>query len=185
MINLSNTPHPANSVTPQRTVDQLNAEIFLPSTSSFGPGTLLISRDGEEDCSSVRISPTARTSLTEIEFCQTKKNPPIHSRSSFPFDHEEKKNVGCQFFSLLKSCWSWFCGLDDNSENDPATTDVSYHRLKRQHEQKEAHDFMVQHLQESSWIKWVLNGNLVFIILVEIFLFLLFSIPVKYTFWRE
>ena len=60
-------------------VEQLQPEIFLPPSSPFGPGTLLISRDGEDDVNSVRIS-TARTSTTEIEFRNMNKKPPIYSK---------------------------------------------------------------------------------------------------------
>jgi hypothetical protein len=49
----------------------------------------------------------------------------------------------------------------------------------------EGHDFMLQHSKERPIIKWILNGNLIFLILIEITLFVVFSLPVKYTFWRE
>jgi len=184
---LSPSSHAMTLNNSQRTVDELNPEIFLPSTSSFGPGTLLMTHDGEDDCNSVRISSTARTSLSEVEFYQTKRNPPINSHLSVPHDRQNdvRESIGCRFFTLLKSCWSWFCGLDDTEEVNGLSADVVYHRLQRNHEQKEAQDSMLQHIKESSWIKWVLNTNLVFIILVEITLFILFSLPVKYTFWRD
>jgi hypothetical protein len=176
-------------------VEQLQPEIFLPPSSPLGPGTLLISRDGEDDVNSVRIS-TARTSTTEIEYRNMKEKPRIYSKSSIPNDsniNEENIKNGCDILILLKSCWSWFCGLDDNQNvvddiDDPSGVNISYHHLQRKTENNdmnEGHDFMLQHSKERPIIKWILNGNLIFLILIEITLFVVFSLPVKYTFWRE
>jgi hypothetical protein len=170
------------------TVEQLQPEIFLPPSSSLGPGTLLISRDGEDDINSVRIS-TARTSTTEIEYQSTKDKPRIYSKTTIPNDSNinqtEMKN-GCDILIILRSCWSWFCGLDDN--DDQTDQNISYQRLQRKIENgdmNEGHDFMLQHMKERPIIKWILNGNLIILILIEISLFVIFSLPVKYTFWRE
>jgi len=176
-------------------VEQLQPEIFLPPSSPLGPGTLLISRDGEDDVNSVRIN-TARTSTTDTEYRNMTEKPRIYSKTSIPNDSNiNQKNVktGCDILILLKSCWSWFCGLDDNQNvvddiDDPSGIDISYHRLQRKKElsdMNEGHDFMLQHIKERPIIKWILNGNLIFLIFIEITLFVVFSLPVKYTFWRE
>jgi len=174
-------------------VEQLQPEIFLPPSSPLGPGTLLISRDGEDDVNSIRIN-TARTSTTEVEYYNPEKKSSIHSKLSIPNDsiNRENENKGCDILVLLKSCWSWFCGLDDgtvvNDNNDPSEVHSSYHRLQRKLENdviNEANESMLQHSQERPLIKWVLNGNLIFLILLEIVLFVLFSLPVQYTFWRD
>jgi hypothetical protein len=176
------------------TVEQLQPEIFLPPSSPFGPGTLLISRDGEDDVNSVRIT-TARTSTTEIEYHTGKEKPLIYSNMTIPNDSsisQENVKNGCDIFILLKTCWSWFCGLDDNQlvdeHEDPSNVDASYHRLQRKKENddmNEANAFMLQHNKERPLIKWILNANLIFLICVEITLFVVFSLPVKYTFWRD
>jgi len=172
-------------------VEQLQPEIFLPPSSPFGPGTLLISRDGEDDVNSVRIS-TTRTSTTEVEYRNTKEKPPIYSKTTIPNDsniNQEDGKSGCDILILLKSCWSWFCGLDDNQViDDPSNENISYQSLQRKTENgdmNEGQDFMLQHSRERPLIKWILNGNLIFLIVIEITLFVVFSLPVKYTFWRE
>jgi hypothetical protein len=174
-------------------VEQLQAEIFLPPSSPLSSGTLLISRDGEDDINSIRIS-TARTSTTEIEYRNMKEKAPIYSKTSIPNDsniNQENVKTGCDILILLKTCWSWFCGLDDGhvveDNDDPSDGNISYHRLQRKienNDMNEGQDFMLQHIKERPIIKWILNGNLIFLILVEITLFVVFSLPVKYTFWR-
>lgn len=172
-------------------MDELKPEIFLPSSSSFGPGTLLISRDGDDDVNSVRICTTARTSISEVEYSHMTRSPPIQSQSSIPNGYETRQTEkrGCGTLVLLRTCWSWFCGLDDTTENEETTeTDAAYHRLQRNLDNSIVHeedDSMLQHSKERPLIKWILNGNLVFLILLEIALFIVFSLPVKYTFARE
>ena len=173
------------------TVEQLQPEIFLPPSSSLSSGTLLISRDGEEDISSVRIN-TARTSTTEIEYQNPGEKPRIYSKTTIPNDstpHQEDAKNGCDILLLLRTCWSWFCGLDDNElAENPSDNNISYHQLQRRLENgetNEGHDFMLQHSKEHPWIKWTLNTILIFLILIEISLFIVFSLPVQYTFWRE
>lgn len=184
---------PSSPINYNSTVEQLQPEIFLPPLSPFGPGTLLISRDGEDDVSSVRIS-TARTSTTEVEFNNTNKKPPIYSKLSIPNNSNTQGTGtnGCDLFILLKTCWSWFCGLDESNavddKNDSSDGNVSYPRSQRKVENgnmDEGHDFMLQHNKESPIIKWILNTILVFLVLVEITLFVVFSLPVEYTFWRN
>jgi len=175
------------------TVEQLQPEIFLPPSSPLGPGTLLISRDGEDDVNSIRIS-TPRSSTTELEYRNVKEKHHIYTKTTIPNDsniNQENVKDGCNILLLLKSCWSWFCGLDDNQiddHDDPSGVNISYHRLQRKIEHSdmhEGHDFMLQHSKERPIIKWILNGNLIFLILIEITLFVVFSLPVKYTFWRD
>ncbi len=172
-------------------VEQLQPEIFLPSSSPLGPGTLLISRDGEDDVNSIRIN-TARTSTTEIEYRNMNDKPRINSKTTIPNDsniHQENVTSGCDILILLKSCWSWFCGMDNNQLIDDTSGDnITYHQLQQRRENNdmnEGQDFMLQHIKERPLIKWILNGNLIFLILVEITLFVIFSLPVKYTFWRD
>jgi hypothetical protein len=184
---------PTNYNSMNNGIEQLPPEIFLPPLSPFGPGTLLISRDGEDDVNSIRIN-TARTSATEIEYNATPKAPHIYSKLSSPKNSntQENKNEGCDFLVLLKLCWSWFCGLDDSSvvddHNDPSEDNVTHQHLRRRVEcenMNEGQDFMLQHNKERPIIKWILNGNLIFLIVIEISLFVVFSLPVKYTFWRD
>jgi hypothetical protein len=169
-------------------VEQLQPEIFLPPSSPLGPGTLLISRDGEDDINSIRIN-TARTSTTEIEYQNTKSKPRINSKTAIPNDsnlNQEGLKSGCDILILLRTCWSWFCGLDD--QEDQIDQDSSYQPLQQRNENgdtNEGHEFMLQHSKERPIIKWILNANLIFLILIEISLFVVFSLPVKYTFWRE
>ena len=178
----------ANYNSMNNAVEQLQPEIFLPPSSPLGPGTLLISRDGDDDINSIRIS-TARTSTTEVEYQNNKRKPRIYSKTAIPNDsnpNQEGLKSGCDILILLRTCWSWFCGLDD--QEDQTDQNNSYQRLQQRTENRDAnegHDFMVQHSKERPIIKWILNGNLIFLILVEISLFVVFSLPVKYTFWRE
>ncbi len=177
-------------------VEQLQPEIFLPPSSPLGPGTLLISRDGEDDVNSFRIS-TTRTSTTDIEYRNIKEKPRIYSKTSIPNDSNiNQPNVknGCDILILLKSCWSWFCGLDDHhdvvvvdNDDHPSEVNTPFNHLQRkiQNDMNEGHDFMLQHIRERPIIKWILNGNLVFLIFIEIALFIVFSLPIKYTFWRD
>jgi hypothetical protein len=83
--------------------------------------------------------------------------------------------------NLLKVCWLWFCGL--NNEND----DYSDHHpaINENGEMINKEKPILTHTKERPWIKWLLNGNLILILLVEITLFIIFSIPAKYTFFRE
>ena len=169
-------------------VEQLQPEIFLPKPSPLGPGTLLISRDGEDDVSSIRIN-TARTSLDDEEYRGAEKKASIHSRATIPSDFSVRaeENNGCDMLALLKTCWSWFCGLDDDRQELADVDGAAHSGLRRttNSQTNEGHDFMLQHQQERPLIKWILNVNLVFLILVEITLFVVFSLPVKYTFWRD
>lgn len=185
--------HPLKYSAVNYAADELPAEVILSTSSPLGPGTLLISRDGEDDVNTVRIH-TARTSVSDIEYQNVKRKPPIQSKLSIPngSSHQEKPKQGCDILILLKACWSWFCGLDDSrADDDHDNTDninTSYHCLQRKaadNEQNEARNSMLQHLQERPMIKWILNGNLAFLIFIEIALFIIFSLPVKYTFWRE
>ena len=150
-----------------------------------------MSRDGDDEVNSVRINSTARTSLTEIDYYQTKTIPPVDFKTSVPmsFDGERNAKSGCDTLTLLKTCWSWFCGLDGDPEEDSATANEdAYHSLQKNHGKAavpEEDDFMLQHSQIRPWIKWVLNCNLGVVIIIEIVLFIVFSLPVKYTFWRE
>lgn len=173
-------------------IEQLQPEVFLPPSSPLGPGTLLISRDGDEDVSSVRIS-TTRTSTTDIEYTDANKMP-SGRLNSIPknSNNQEHKDTGCDLLVMLKSCWSWFCGLDDSNDNDEhdesLTTNKSYQNFQRKtvnNDVNEGNASMLQHMKERPLIKWILNGNLVFLILVEIALFVVFSIPAKYTFLRD
>ncbi|UJR38666.1 hypothetical protein I4U23_031332 [Adineta vaga] len=93
-----------------------------------------------------------------------------------------EKSKGCNMFVLLKSCWSWFCGLDDGSANESSHDTQLEMRNKKENDEP---DMMLQHRGERSLIKWILNINLVIILLIEISLFILFSLPVQYTFWRK
>ena len=145
-------------------------DVFLPPSSALTSGTLLTTRNGEDDINSIKIH-VARTSTTTAILNDS--NPT-----------QENLTNGCDLFVLLKSCWSWFCGLEDETQIDDSNS--TYHRLQRKPDvNNEGHDFMLQHSKERPIIKWILNGNLIFLILVEITLFVVFSLPVKYTFWRE
>ncbi|CAF1087683.1 unnamed protein product [Adineta ricciae] len=179
-INPSNAAH-YNKIS--NGIEQLQPEIFLPKSSPFGPGTLLISRDGEDDVNSIRVN-TTQTSLTDGEYRNTNIKPPIHSETF----SEVKELRGCDILVLLKSCWSWFCGLDDNDgvHNELADADgIHSNRRTLNQDLNEGRESLLQHSQERPLIKWILNINLVFLFLVEIFLFIVFSLPVKYTFWRS
>ena len=157
----------------------------------MGAGTLLISRDGDDDSSSVRINAT-QTNVTETEH-KNKKNHPIQSISSVLSNSNSYKNqnLGCDIFVLLKLCWSWFCGLDDshvvNDDEDSSVSTVSYQSPQRKTESGHMNRsaFILKDVKERPIINWILNGNLVILILVEIALFVVFSLPVKYTFWRD
>ena len=145
-------------------------DVFLPPSSALTSGTLLTTRNGEDDINSIKIH-VARTSTTTA--IRNDSNPT-----------QENLTNGCDLFVLLKSCWSWFCGLEDETQIDDSNS--TYHRLQRKPDvNNEGHDFILQHSKERPIIKWILNGNLIFLILVEITLFVVFSLPVKYTFWRE
>ncbi|CAF3856619.1 unnamed protein product [Rotaria magnacalcarata] len=174
---------PMNHALVNTVVEQTPSEIFLPPSSPLGPGTLLRSHDGDDDICSVRIS-TAHTSTTELEFKNIKTfsncSPSIPNNSNKP----NNENTGCDMLVLLKSCWSWFCGLDDTSATDDqdelSAVNTTYHCLQRKPENSdtnEARASMLQHMKERPIIKWILNGNLVFVILIEITLFVVFSLP--------
>ena len=95
--------YPINYNSTNSAGERLQPEIFLPPLSPLGPGILLISRDGEDDVNSVRIS-TARTSTTEVEFNNTNKKSPIYSRLSIPnnsINAREWNKKGCDIFSTL------------------------------------------------------------------------------------
>ncbi|CAM2721410.1 unnamed protein product [Rotaria socialis] len=80
------------------------------------------------------------------------------------------------YANLLKVCCSWFCGLnDDGTELQTATVDDS----------TEQHQLAFQTTRHSSMIKWLLNGNLIFLLLVQLTLFIVLSIPIKYTFLKS
>ena len=79
-------------------------------------------------------------------------------------------------FVLVRACWTWFCGLDDGHDNQQGIADKAPH---------EDADLMAHHREERPLIKWILNVNLIIILLLEISLMVLFSLPVKYTFWRN
>lgn len=168
-------------------LDKPKKDIILSKSSSFGNGTLLISRDGDDDISSIRVSTTARTSTTDMEFELIKKSSNGHTVSTNPdeLDFPQETSTGCGIWRILKSCWSWFCGLDNTESENGNRNDVSYQAVQRTIEDNDARDFILQHKTERPLIKRVLNGNLILIVLVEISLFVIFSIPAKYTFARQ
>ena len=156
--------------TTNQPIEHPQPDVFLPPSSALTSGTLLTTRNGEDDINSIKIH-VARTSTTTAILNDS--NPT-----------QENLTNGCDLFVLLKSCWSWFCGLEDETQIDDSNS--TYHRLQRKPDvNNEGHDFILQHSKERPIIKWILNGNLIFLILVEITLFVVFSLPVKYTFWRE
>ena len=83
--------------------------------------------------------------------------------------------------NLLKICGLWFCGL--NNENDDYSD--LHPAINGNGDMINKEKPILTHIKERPWIKWLLNGNLIFILLVEITLFIIFSIPAKYTFFRE
>ncbi|CAF1188893.1 unnamed protein product [Adineta ricciae] len=101
---------------------------------------------------------------------------PIDVTNTLPETHRVEKPDGCNVFVLVKACWSWFCGLDDDHDNHQGMVDKAPH---------EDVDLMAHHREERPLIKWILNINLIIILLLEISLMVLFSLPVKYTFWRN
>lgn len=166
--------------------EQLQNEIFLPASSPLSSGTLLTTRNGEDDVNSIKIhvAPTITSENpydhNEIKADFFSKQTTIPNDSNLP---QEKYKNGCDLFVLLKSCWSWFCGLEDETQVDDTHSLSPHHQRKA--DLNEGHDFMLQHITERPIIKWILNGNLVILIVIEIVLFVVFSLPVKYTFWRE
>lgn len=83
-------------------------------------------------------------------------------------NNTQNRENSCGYFRFLKICGSWFCGFNQQ-EFQTLETD-----------QQQTFD-----IQQKSWIKWLLNGNLVIILLVEIILFIIFSIPIRHTFLNE
>ncbi|CAF1141772.1 unnamed protein product [Adineta steineri] len=174
-------------------VEQLQPEIFLPPTSPLGSGTLLISRDGDDDVDSIHIR-TARTSTTDVEYRIAGNKPSIDSRLSIPKNsiNQDDETKGCDILILLNSCWSWFCGLDDTSLIDETHDSLQANGNYDHHQRKiengdinEEHDSMLQYSQERPAIKWLLNANLIVLIIIEISLFIVFSLPMEYSFWRN
>ncbi|CAF3775401.1 unnamed protein product [Adineta steineri] len=174
-------------------VEQLQPEIFLPPTSPLGSGTLLISRDGDDDVDSIHIR-TARTSTTDVEYRIAGNKPSIDSRLSIPKNsiNQDDETKGCDILILLNSCWSWFCGLDDTSLIDETHDSLQANGNYDHHQRKiengdinEEHDSMLQYSQERPAIKWFLNANLIVLIIIEISLFIVFSLPMEYSFWRN
>ncbi|CAF0908267.1 unnamed protein product [Adineta steineri] len=174
-------------------VEQLQPEIFLPPTSPLGSGTLLISRDGDDDVDSIHIR-TTRTSTTDVEYRTAGNKPSIDSRLSIPKNsiNQDDETKGCDILILLNSCWSWFCGLDDTSLIDETHDSLQANGNYDHHQRKiengdinEEHDSMLQYSQERPAIKWLLNANLIVLIIIEISLFIVFSLPMEYSFWRN
>jgi hypothetical protein len=120
---------------------------------------------------------------TEVDVDNIKQNDAAHSLHIMSNNSNVRQGepVRCNFLNLLKLCWLWVCGLnnenDDCSELEPATNENG--------DLIENRKTMLTYIKERSLIKWLLNGNLIFILLVEIILFIVFSIPAKYTFLRE
>ena len=93
-------------------------------------------------------------------------NDVIFSNEQSQQSENNNREFRCQYFRLFHICWSWFCGLNyqefQTLETDQQTPDV----------------------QQKTWIKWLLHGNLILILIVEIILFVIFSIPIQNTFLK-
>lgn len=103
------------------------------------------------------------------------------SASSHNSKNQQHEKTHCNLFKLLILCWSWFCGLEhdnkDHSEYHPVAIENGNLTEKRRS--------LAIYIKQRPVIKWFLNVNLVIILLVEITLFTVFSIPAKYTFLKE
>jgi len=164
-------------------VEELTPKVFLPTTESIvKPDKLLINQNIDED-----NSQNTRIYTTEVDFDNMKQKTILRSISTTSKNSKlrQHEKVRCNFIQLLKLCCSWFCGLDDNNNDDdyselnPTTAIVENNNLIEKHES------ILKNTKHRPIIEWFLNGNLVFILLVEITIFIVFSIPAKYTFLRE
>jgi hypothetical protein len=142
-------------------VEESTPEVFLPTTSIVKDDKLLLNQDINED-------------NPQNTCIYTKDSMSLTLNTSKPRQHEK---VGCNFFQLLKFCLSWFCGLND--DDDDKNNDYSEIHPTRTVENSNTI------LKQRPIIKWLLNGNLIFILFVEIIIFIVFSIPAKYTFLRD
>ena len=155
-----------------KTVEQSTPEPLLPPSSFFGPGLLLISRDGEDDIHSIRVKTTSTNSI-EADCNNLQSSRSIHSSSSIPtdFNNQDNKPKVCDFCLLLKSCWSWFCGLDDNTvidDKDDTSVGNGYYcgiqRKKGNDSINTRNESLPEDVKEKPIIKWILNGNLLILI---------------------
>jgi hypothetical protein len=143
------------------TVQQVQSEVFLPSTPIFN-------HDVDKDVHNTHI-PTL-----EVDYDTIKQNGIIDSG-------RQDEKTECHFLQSLKLCFSWCCGLNDNQKDYTAV----YLTKTENEDLNERSESILAHIKQRPLIKWLLNGNLIFILFVEIALFIVFTIPAKYTFLRE
>ncbi len=146
------------------------------STSSIStPGKLLINQDTDEDNSHIGATELSSDDMKQNSIASSSYTTANNSKT------QQHEKAHCNLFKLLALCCSWFCGLDpdkdDHSEYHPTTIENGTGNEKQP-------PTTIQ-IKERRRIKWLLNTNLVVIILVEIALFTVFTIPAKYTFLRE
>lgn len=79
--------------------------------------------------------------------------------------------------NLLKSCCAWLWGLDDD------TTEL-YQKPNDNDDSNEYEQYSSTQTKRQSITKWLLNSNLVLLLLIQLTLFIVLSIPIKYTFLK-
>ncbi len=140
--------------------------------STRKPDELLINQETED-----LPSPNPHIYTTDVSYDKMTERTILHSISS----RSNPSTLRCNFFQFINLCCSWFCGLDGRNQDisEPAQSITANSNLSENQES------ISRHTQQRPWIEWFLNGNLVFILLVEITLFIVFSIPAQYTFLKE
>ncbi|CAM4815933.1 unnamed protein product [Rotaria magnacalcarata] len=149
----------------QAHVENINGDIEK-STLMIHHHNLLLNHDANENCDKA-----------EVNFIGTQHN--LCESSSLKLSNNaqlQKPRRGCA--NLLKVCYSWICGLnDDGTELQTTTIENSG--------STEQHQLALPTTRQSSMIKWLLNGNLILLLLVQLTLFIVLSIPIKYTFLKS
>ena len=119
------------------------------------------------------LSDSFRRSLENV-----KLDPTVYST----FHHPDDAGRATRCCRRLQFCWSWFCGLSNDQEESSVGNGLSSDGDDC-HEQRQSP--LMAPVKERAGIRYFLNANLIVIFLIEISLFVVFSLPASYTFLKK
>ncbi|CAF0937199.1 unnamed protein product [Didymodactylos carnosus] len=154
-----------------------------PVCEQLQPDALLNSKPDQTDqkyldTGSITRICTARTSVTNMDEISSS------SKNIIKIPRGNRRDDSCMAFKYLKQFGSWFCGLEEEKQT-AIVNEEKENSLNEQNQTEQPTETRLIMLKQRSHIKWILNINLLILILIEILLFVLFSLPAKYTFLRN
>lgn len=150
----------------------LSTTVLSSLTSADESPEVLIVNPTLDQSSRSTFASSLRRSLENVG-----ADPTVYSTFHHPDDEDDAPGCGRRW----QSCWSWFCGLNGDQE-ESSTTNGHAVGSDDPLEQRES---PLTSTKERPGIRRFLNANLIVIFVFEITLFVVFSLPARYTFLKD